>query len=166
MLFLTKGPRQLSHLKCLEKFTIQMAARRSLGGGRVLGSGRSLEPAAALKQQQQQHSRNTSLLTPSESSVSLSSQTSSTPVSTENEDILSRVALEEHGPSAAASASSRLVCPICNEEMVSFLRVYTRDISPNVRVDDSSPAQQVGMRCQGDSKDIACLSNTCQASGR
>jgi rabenosyn-5 len=51
--------------------------------------------------------------------VSLSSQTSNSPASTAEpkEDITSKVLL---GPSenAAASASSRLVCPICNEEMV------------------------------------------------
>jgi rabenosyn-5 len=51
--------------------------------------------------------------------MSLSSQTSNSPASTAEtkEDISSRVL---SGPSdiAAASASSRLVCPICNEEMV------------------------------------------------
>lgn len=94
-----------------------MAARRSLGGGRVLGSGKNLSPAVAANQHQQ-HTRNTSLLSPSESSVSLSSQTSSAPLSTETEDLISRVAVDDHGPSAAASASSRLVCPICNEQMV------------------------------------------------
>ncbi|GAB7356764.1 hypothetical protein MBLNU459_g7661t1 [Dothideomycetes sp. NU459] len=98
-----------------------MAARRSLGGGRVLGSGKNLSPAVAAKQHQ--HTRNTSLLSPSESSVSLSSQTSSTPLSTETEDLASRVAIDEHGPSAAASASSRLVCPICNEEMLTLLQL-------------------------------------------
>lgn len=82
----------------------------------MLGSGKNLSPAVAAKQQQ--HSRNTSLLSPSESSVSLNSQASSTPISTETEDLTSRVAIDDHGPSAVASASSRLVCPICNEEMV------------------------------------------------
>lgn len=104
-----------------------MASRRSLGGGRVLGSGRNLSPAVspappqALQAPQAQHShvRNASLLSPSESSLSLSSQTSNSPASTaENrEDIGSKVLL---GPSenAAARASNRLACPICNEEMV------------------------------------------------
>ncbi|KNG46788.1 vacuolar segregation protein pep7 [Stemphylium lycopersici] len=95
-----------------------MASRRSLGGGRVLGSGRNLSPAAASPQPSAVHRRNASLLSPSESSVSLSSQTSNSPASTAEtrEDISSRVLA---GPSenAAASASSRLVCPICNEEM-------------------------------------------------
>jgi rabenosyn-5 len=95
-----------------------MASRRSLGGGRVLGSGRNLSPAAS-PQPRPQHIRNASLLSPTESSVSLSSQTSNSPASTADtrEDIGSKVLL---GPTdnAAASASSRLVCPICSEEMV------------------------------------------------
>lgn len=95
-----------------------MASRRSLGGGRVLGSGKSLEPPLP-PSKPVTAVRNTGLLSPSESSISLSSQTSSTPFSTETEDITSRVALDEHGSAqAAAAASSRMVCPICNEEMV------------------------------------------------
>jgi rabenosyn-5 len=51
--------------------------------------------------------------------MSLSSQTSNSPASTAEtkEDISSRV-LSGPSENAAASASSRLVCPICNEEMV------------------------------------------------
>jgi hypothetical protein len=88
----------------------------------VLGSGKNLSPAIS-PQPPAQHRRNASFLSPSESSVSLSSQTSNSPASTAEpkEDITSKVLL---GPSdnAAASASSRLVCPICNEGMV---RSYT-----------------------------------------
>jgi rabenosyn-5 len=92
-----------------------MAARRSLGGGRVLGSGKNLAPPVPIKPQL----RPTGALSPSNSSISLSSQTSSTPLSTENEDITARVALDEHGAAqAAAAASTRMVCPICNDEMV------------------------------------------------
>ncbi|KAI9871301.1 MAG: carboxypeptidase Y-deficient [Pleopsidium flavum] len=94
-------------------------ASRKLGGGRVLGSGRSLSPAVAPK-------RNSSLLSPSESSVSLNSQVSTSQVSSENQDISSRISLE-NGESATAAevaaASSRLVCPICNEEMVTLLQL-------------------------------------------
>lgn len=95
-----------------------MASRRSLGGGRVLGSGRSLSPAAS-PQPPALHRRNPSLLSPSASSLSLSSQTSHSPASTAEtrEDIGSKVLLGP-GENAAASASSRLVCPICNEDMV------------------------------------------------
>ncbi|CAN9362241.1 unnamed protein product [Alternaria alternata] len=104
-----------------------MTSRRSLGGGRVLGSGRNLSPAAPPPQPAATapaHRRNASLLSPSESSVSLSSQTSISPASTHEtrEDISSKVLI---GPTenAAASASSRLVCPICNEEMVTLLQL-------------------------------------------
>ena len=92
-----------------------MAARRSLGGGRVLGSGKNLAPPVPNKPLL----RPSGALSPSNSSIYLSSQTSSTPISTENEDITARVALDEHGTAqAAAAASSRMVCPICNDEMV------------------------------------------------
>ncbi|KAE8853994.1 hypothetical protein P3342_005862 [Pyrenophora teres f. teres] len=101
-----------------------MASRRSLGGGRVLGSGRNLSPAAASPQPAAMHRRNASLLSPSESSVSLSSQTSNSPASTSEtrEDITSRVLIGP-GENAAARASNRLVCPICNEEMVTLLQL-------------------------------------------
>ncbi|KAH3911882.1 hypothetical protein HBH56_129860 [Parastagonospora nodorum] len=100
-----------------------MASRRSLGGGRVLGSGRNLSPAVA-PTPPAQHRRNASFLSPSESSVSLSSQTSNSPASTAEpkEDISSQVLLAP-SENAAASASSRLVCPICNEEMVTLLQL-------------------------------------------
>ncbi|KAF1354289.1 hypothetical protein EJ07DRAFT_182656 [Lizonia empirigonia] len=74
--------------------------------------------------QQHSHVRNASLLSPSESSLSLSSQTSNSPASTAEtrQDIGSKVLL---GPSeqAAARASSHLACPICNEEMVTLLQL-------------------------------------------
>ncbi|KAK4889655.1 carboxypeptidase Y-deficient [Elasticomyces elasticus] len=98
-----------------------MAARRSLGGGRVLGSGKSLAPPAPPIKQPV---TNIGLLSPSESSVSLNSQASSAPLSVQNEDLASQVALDGHGSAqAAAAASSRMVCPICNEEMVTLLQL-------------------------------------------
>lgn len=102
-----------------------MTSGRSLGGGRVLGSGRNLSPAVS-PQPPAHHRRNASLLSPSESSLSLSSQTSNSPASTAEprDDIGSKVLLvpgQENA--AAASASSRLVCPICNEEMVTLLQL-------------------------------------------
>ena len=90
---------------------------RKLGGGRIIGSGRSLSPGFP--------PRNASLLSPSTSSVSVnSSQTSQ--ASTEPQDLSSRVSLEQNDDNAAdaaAAASSRLVCPICNEDMVGLVRV-------------------------------------------
>lgn len=102
-----------------------MASRRQLGGGRILGSGKSLSPAAAA-----QHDRPVmnGLHSPSPSSVSLNSQISHTSPpssSTETQDLSARVSLEqpENGP---VSAPSRLVCPICDEEMVSTGRGRAR----------------------------------------
>ncbi|TKA73716.1 hypothetical protein B0A55_05482 [Friedmanniomyces simplex] len=84
-----------------------MATRRSLGGGRVLGTGKSLAPPAPPSKQQV---NNIGLLSPSESSVSLNSQASSTPLSLQHEDLTSQVALDGHGSAqAAAAASSRMV---------------------------------------------------------
>ena len=117
-----------------------MTSGRSLGGGRVLGSGRNLSPAVSPQPPQGQHHqqyntknhrRNASLLSPSESSLSLSSQTSNSPASTAepHDDIGSKVVLLST-PEAAAStvtttttASNRLMCPICNEDMVTLLQL-------------------------------------------
>ncbi|KAI9816303.1 MAG: carboxypeptidase Y-deficient [Pycnora praestabilis] len=92
---------------------------RKVGGGRVLGSGRSLSPAQLVPPK-----RNSSLLSPSASSVSLESEVSNPQISSEIQDLHSKVSLEHGEPSAAAAAaSSRLVCPICNEEMVTLLQL-------------------------------------------
>lgn len=90
-------------------------ASRKLGGGRILGSGRSLSPAAAAIP-----TRSAALLSPSASSVSVNSSTSTSQQSIIAQDLGSRISLEqsEENDVAVAAASSRLVCPICNEEMV------------------------------------------------
>ena len=90
-----------------------MASARKLGGGRVLGNGRSLSPAVALQP------RSSSLTSASVSSVSVNSQVSTQP-STEAQDLSSRVSLDHADAvvAAATAASSRLVCPICAEDMV------------------------------------------------
>jgi len=94
-----------------------MSARK-LGGGRVLGSGRSLSPAYP--------PRNSSLLSPSASTVSVSSSSSTQP-STDPQDISSRISLDHSDGGSAATAATaanpRLVCPICNEEMVTLLQL-------------------------------------------
>ncbi|EOA86255.1 uncharacterized protein SETTUDRAFT_169344 [Exserohilum turcica Et28A] len=120
-----------------------MASRRSLGGGRVLGSARALSPAAAAAAASPQHAavhrRNASLLSPSESSLSLSSQTSNSPASTaeSREDIASKI-LAGPARNTAASASSRLVCPICNEDMVTLLQLnrHLDDTHQNLVVEE------------------------------
>ncbi|KAI9849750.1 MAG: carboxypeptidase Y-deficient [Thelocarpon superellum] len=98
-----------------------MASPRKLGGGRVLGTGRSLSPAIAAAATAK---RSSSLISPSVSSVSLSSQVS-TDTSTEAQDLSSRVSLDRGDPAAAdvSTAHSRLVCPICNEDMVTLLQL-------------------------------------------
>lgn len=88
---------------------------RKLGGGRILGNGQSISPAAAVFPP-----RNTSLLSPSASSVSVNSSASTSQQSIDLSDFTSRISLEQNDENSAAVAAaySRLVCPICNEEMV------------------------------------------------
>lgn len=90
---------------------------RKLGGGRILGTGKNLSPAAATLPQ-----RTTSLQSPSASSVSVNSSIST---STDPQDLHSRVSFdqaEENGQASAAAAAA-LFCPICNEEMVTLLQL-------------------------------------------
>lgn len=88
---------------------------RKIGGGRILGSGKSLLPPPP--------ARSSSLVSPSESTVSLPSSRDSTtsplgtsPLPETREDLISAVSLDNGG--GVAAASSKLVCPICAEEMV------------------------------------------------
>ncbi|RMZ89427.1 hypothetical protein DV736_g3336, partial [Chaetothyriales sp. CBS 134916] len=104
-------------------------SRRTIGGGRVLGSGRNISatviaPAAAPKTASPLP---INVLSPSASTISLNStEGSSTPPTLESQDIASRVSLD-HGPPnlsrPAAGADDRLVCPICSEEMVTLLQL-------------------------------------------
>lgn len=97
---------------------------RKLGGGRILGSGKSLAPPAPPAQQR----RASDVISPPGSTVSYSSRESTiSPLATSplpdiGQDLVSRASLENGGPSTVTAASSKLVCPICNEEMVSFSR--------------------------------------------
>ncbi|KAI9715835.1 MAG: carboxypeptidase Y-deficient [Chrysothrix sp. TS-e1954] len=99
------------------------SSSRTLGKARVLGAGKPLpstpSPAPALHP----HVQHTDLLSPSASSLSLNSQQSTSKSSNEETDISSAVALQARDNVAAASASSRMVCPICNEEMVTLLQL-------------------------------------------
>jgi hypothetical protein len=98
----------------------QMSSR-SLGGGRILGSGRSLSSAVSPFPP-----RNTSLLSPSVSTLSVNSSASTSQKSGDAPDLSSRISLEPNDDNTAAAsvAASRLVCPICNEEMVGFLESH------------------------------------------
>jgi rabenosyn-5 len=92
---------------------------RKLGGGRILGSGKGLAPPAPPA-----HQRMSSLGSPSESTVSLSSRESAasplatSPFADGMQDLSSRVSMESRGARTVTAASSKLICPICNEEMV------------------------------------------------
>jgi len=105
----------------------------------VLGNGKRLAPPPPPSKQAV---RNTGLLSLSESSVSLSSHASSTPLSTENEDLTSRVALDGHSSvPAAVAASSRMVCPICSEEMV-CVALFEAGMNEGLTVtDDAAPTE-------------------------
>ena len=115
-------------------------SKRTLGGGRVLGSGRSLGPAVKSPSPGlTSNSTSTTalpkppvplpdhILSPSNSSISLDESGSgqSTPPSAESQDIISRISLD-HGPPSlplVPPAGDRLVCPICNEDMVTLLQL-------------------------------------------
>lgn len=82
----------------------------------MLGSGRSLSANVAAFPL-----RDSSLLSPYTSSVSVNSSTSTSKRSTiDAEDLNSRISLEQINDNDAAvnAAETSLVCPICNEEMV------------------------------------------------
>lgn len=80
----------------------------------MLGSGKGLVPASAAHPQ-----RSSSLLSPSASSISVTSSTSTQP-STDAQDLSSRVSFEHHDENngTAVEVGPRLACPICNEAMV------------------------------------------------
>ncbi len=96
---------------------------RKLGGGRILGSGKSLLPPAPPA-----HQRTSDVISPAESVVSGDSRASTasplatSPLPDNSQDLRSVVSLQNGGPSAVTAASTRLFCPICNEEMVSLFR--------------------------------------------
>lgn len=108
-----------SNVKNRSVSTPAMAARK-LGGGRILGSGKSLAPPNTTS-----HARSSSLLSIGESVVSADS-TVSTPLGTSplkdsGNDLGSRVSLDSRNDGNAANAgSTKLICPICDEEMVRF----------------------------------------------
>src|ERR1700712_5254119 len=121
-----------------------MTSGRVLGKGRVLGGSRSplappqppASPAAgAASAQRSQHKRNTSYLSPSsDSSASLTSlvsgstaqDTAARPHLRSGQDLAANVSLELPDNAATANASSRLICPICSEQMVGVIHIWER----------------------------------------
>ena len=81
----------------------------------MLGSGKGLAPASAAYPH-----RSSSLLSPSASSISVTSSASTSQPSTDPQDLSSRVSFEQNDENndASLAAGPRLACPICNEEMV------------------------------------------------
>lgn len=113
-------------------------SKRSLGGGRVLGAGRSLGPAVTVTKPPTPLPNH--VLSPSNSSISLDESGSghSTPPSSESQDIASRISLD-HGPPSlplVPPAGDRLACPICNEEMVTLLQLnrHLDDVHKEIEV--------------------------------
>lgn len=105
-------------------------SRRTLGGGRVLGTPSALSSAPSPQPKPR-------VLSPTASSVSLSSQTSASQFSSETQDLTSRISLENGDTSisaAPAAPGAQLSCPICSEEMVRsfyrrlFLKVHENEI--------------------------------------
>ncbi|KAJ5347348.1 uncharacterized protein N7506_000601 [Penicillium brevicompactum] len=107
-------------------------SRRTLGGGRVLGNPSAL--AAAPSPQPKR------VLSPAASSVSINSQTSASQISSETQDLTSRISLENGGTSisaAPAAPGAQLSCPICSEEMMTLLQLnrHLDDIHQNLEDD-------------------------------
>ncbi|KAI0481945.1 VAC1 protein [Xylariaceae sp. FL0804] len=107
-----------------------MSARK-LGGGRILGSGKGLAPPTppAIRRE-----RAPSPSAPSDSTLSIGSPAGSlspgslSPMPDFAQDLVSNVSLG--GPSSARDAASRLVCPICDDEMLTLLQL-NRHIDDN-----------------------------------
>ncbi|PWY80392.1 FYVE-domain-containing protein [Aspergillus sclerotioniger CBS 115572] len=113
--------------------------RRTLGGGRVLGPANARSPSALTPSPQPSNPRLLTL-SPSASSVSLNSQASASQISTEAQDLTSRVSLENGSasiPAAPAAAGAQLACPICSEEMVTLLQLnrHLDDVHQNLEDD-------------------------------
>ncbi|PIG89608.1 vacuolar segregation protein (Pep7) [Aspergillus arachidicola] len=108
-------------------------SRRTLGEGRILGSANALSPSASTPSPQPKPR----LLSPTASSVSLSSQASASQFSSETQDLTSRISLDNVGtsiPAAPAAAGAQLACPICSEEMVTLLQLnrHLDDVHQNL----------------------------------
>ncbi|KAI2602170.1 VAC1 protein [Hypoxylon sp. NC1633] len=98
---------------------------RKLGGGRILGSGKGLAPPASQAIQRQ---RAASPSAPSDSTLSIGSPATSSvspgtpsPLPDFSQDLASNISTG--GPSNGGQPGSKLVCPICEEEMLTLLQL-------------------------------------------
>ncbi|KAI0007672.1 FYVE zinc finger protein [Xylariaceae sp. FL0662B] len=107
---------------------------RKLGGGRILGNGKGLAPPAppAVKHRERAASPSAPSIdstlsngSPAESSISPGT---SSPLPGFAQDLTSNISLG--GPSNGGHAGSKLVCPICDEEMLTLLQL-NRHIDDN-----------------------------------
>ncbi|KIV99071.1 uncharacterized protein PV09_09237 [Verruconis gallopava] len=98
-----------------------MATGRILGRGRVLGSAKSAS-SPSNQSSHSAHNGSGSLLSPSGSIVSSASD-GSPPIIPQKQDLVANVSLETTGHVDTTASSSRLVCPICNDEMVTLLQL-------------------------------------------
>ncbi|KAI0467698.1 FYVE zinc finger protein [Xylaria cf. heliscus] len=107
---------------------------RKLGGGRVLGSGKGLAPPVSPAVRRERATSPSALSALSDSTRSRGSPaaspspTTSSPLPDFAQDLTSNISLA--GPSDVANASSKLVCPICNDEMLTLLQL-NRHIDDN-----------------------------------
>ena len=135
--FIPPSLRTLSERRLTWNPLREVMSRRTLGGGRVLGSGKGLVPTAS--EPRAKSPLPAHVLSPSASTLSLdSTHGSSTPPSSEAQDIASRVSLDNGSLSATAMAGDRLVCPICNEAMVTLLQLnrHLDDVHKEIEVEE------------------------------
>jgi rabenosyn-5 len=123
-----------------------MSGRR-LGGGRILGSGKGLAPAASSAVSFRVGSPfAASEATPSLNNSSLGSSPASGQPPTSSHDLISKISLEEPSGNSKTEPSG-LLCPICNEEMVRRMtyRLHTCKLEyhTNLKAVDPSATQQV-----------------------
>lgn len=98
---------------------------RKLGGGRILGSGKGLAPSASPGGSSPSLPRVGSPVPPSDVSGDLNSVTGSPAPSASLPDLPQDLATSisvGRQASSSKSDSQKLLCPICNEEMVWFTR--------------------------------------------
>ncbi|KAI0880587.1 VAC1 protein [Annulohypoxylon maeteangense] len=101
---------------------------RKLGGGRILGNGKGLAPPAppAIRRERERAASPSAHSAPSDSTLSIGSPAASlspgtSPLPDFAQDLTSNISLG--GPSNGSQSGSKLVCPICEEEMLTLLQL-------------------------------------------
>ncbi|KAI1442086.1 VAC1 protein [Annulohypoxylon stygium] len=99
---------------------------RKLGGGRILGNGKGLAPPAPPAIRRERATSPSAQSAPSDSILSIGSPAASlspgtSPLPDFAQDLTSNISLG--GPSNGSQSGSKLVCPICEEEMLTLLQL-------------------------------------------